>query len=125
MVVLGQKLLVRIKVFYSGKSDFFQSGCAGKGGCKVGICSCIRAKLVVLGQNLLYSCKVVVFGQSCILAKVVVFGQKLLYSGKVVLFGKIGTIWVKVVVFGVKLLYSDKRVVFGQKCLCSGKSGCI
>ena len=38
---------------------------------------CVRAKVVVSGQNWLYSGKVVVFEQSrCILAKPVVFGQK-------------------------------------------------
>ena len=40
-------------------------------------------------QKLLYSGKVVVFGQSdCIQAKVVVFVKKWFYSGKVLVFGK-------------------------------------
>ena len=43
---------------------------------------CIRAKLVVFGQNWLYSGKT-----GCIRAKVVALGQKRLYSGKVVVFG--------------------------------------
>ena len=38
---------------------------------------CIRAKMVVFGQKLMYSSKSV-----CIRAKVVVFGQKCLHSGK-------------------------------------------
>ena len=65
--------------------------------------SCIREK-VVIGQKLLYSCKVVVFGEkwlyskksSCIRAKVVVFGQNgfirinWYYSGKIVVHGQGG-----------------------------------
>ena len=44
----------------------------------------------------------------CIRVKVVVFGQKLLYLGKVFVFGKSGFIREKVVVFGQELLYSVK-----------------
>ena len=44
--------------------------------------------MVVFGQKLIYSCKVVEILQSgCILAKVILFGIKLLYSGNVVVFG--------------------------------------
>ena len=57
--------------------------------------------MVVIGQKRLYSCKIDALGQSgSIRAKVIVLGQKILYSGKsgcyrakVVVFGK------KVVVF--------------------------
>ena len=42
----------------------------------------------------------VVFLQSgCIRAKIVVFGQKLLYSGKIVVFGQNGSIRAKVILF--------------------------
>ena len=52
--------------------------------------------MVVKGQKLFYSVKLVVFGQKwsysdksgCIRVIAVVFGQKLLNSGKVVVFGK-------------------------------------
>ena len=57
--------------------------------------------MVVFGQKLLYSGKVVVFGQSCCIQ------EKVVYSGKVVLFrknclysGKSGSIQAKVDVFG-------------------------
>ena len=61
----------------------------GKNGCNL-------AKVVVLGQNWLYSgkrgsirAKGVLFGQNgCIQAEVVLFRQKWLYLGKVVLFGQ-------------------------------------
>ena len=67
--------------------------------------------MVVFGQKLLYSGKVVVFGQSgCIRAIVVVFGQKLLYSGK------IGCIRAKKVVLGQSGLIRSKVVVFQQIC---------
>ena len=52
----------------------------------------------------------------------------MLYSGKVVLFGQSGCIRAKVVVCGQKWLYSVKVVIFGQcsciweSVLCSGKS---
>ena len=102
-------------------------------------------KLVVLGQNWLYSEKVVVIGQNCcnpengcIRAKVVVFGkvvvfrQRCLYLDKNgYISGKSGCIRAKVVVFLAKWLYSVKAVVlgkvaiFGQNWLNSGKSGCI
>ena len=66
--------------------------------------------MFVIGQNLLYSGKVVVFRQKwlysdksdCIREKVVVFGQKLLDSGQAF-------------VYGSKWLYSGKVVVYGQK----------
>ena len=65
MVVFGQsgciwaKVVVFVKRLYLGKIG------------------CIRAKWLYLGQNWLFSGKVVVFGQSgCIRAKVVLFGQK-------------------------------------------------
>ena len=48
-----------------------------------------RAKVVVFGQEWMYSCKVVVILQTgCVRAKVVVIGQKWLYSGKIVNLGK-------------------------------------
>ena len=63
--------------------------------------------MVVLGQNRFYSRK-----SGSIQAKVVVFGQKLLYSAKVVVFGqkwfysgKSGCIREKMVLFGQKFLY--------------------
>ena len=43
--------------------------------------------MIVFGQKWLYSSK-----SGCIRAKVVLFRQKLLYSGKVVVFGKSGCI---------------------------------
>ena len=52
MVVFGQVVLFRQKLFYSYKS------------------SCIRAKVLVFRER------------GCVLAKMVVFGQKLMYSGK-------------------------------------------
>ena len=46
------------------------------------------AKMVVIEQKLLYSVKVVVFGQSgCNRAKLVVFEKKWFYSDKVVVYG--------------------------------------
>ena len=43
----------------------------------IGQSGCIRAKVVVFEQKLLYSEKVVVFGYSgCLRAKLVVFGQR-------------------------------------------------
>ena len=79
-----------------------------------------------MGQKLLYSGKVVVFGQGdcipekrlyscksgCARAKVVVFGQKWLYSGKVVFFGQ-------------KLSYSGKRALIRAKVVLFGDSGFI
>ena len=59
---------------------FVQSGYIGAKLIVFGL-SCIRAKVVVMGQSLLYS------------GKVVVFGQKWLYSGKVAVFGQSGCIW--------------------------------
>ena len=74
-------------------------GVFGKKIVAIGLYDCIRtkrfffrAKWFVFGQKLLYSGKVVVFGQSCSIykldkrccnrAKVVVIGQKWFYSGK-------------------------------------------
>ena len=55
---------------YSGRRLYLGKSC------------CIRAKMVVFGQNLLYLGKMVVLGKSgCILSK-------WLYSGKVVIFGE-------------------------------------
>ena len=48
---------------------------------------CIRVKVVIFGQKMLYSGK-----SGCIRAKVVVFGQRWLYSGKLVVFGYNGCI---------------------------------
>ena len=65
MVVFGKRGFILTKWLYPSKVVVFgQSGC-------------IRAKVVVVGQNLLYSNK-----SGCNGAKVVVFGQKWLYSGK-------------------------------------------
>ena len=45
---------------------------------------CIRAKVVVLGQNWLYSAReVVIWKKRCIRTKSVVFERKWLYSGKI------------------------------------------
>ena len=72
--------------------------------------------MVLLGQKLLYSLKVVEFGQGCcIRAKLVVIGQKCLYLGKS------GCVRAKMVLFrqkwfySAKWLYLGKVVVFGQK----------
>ena len=52
-----------------------------------------------------YSVNVVVFGQGgCIRAKVVVFGQKLLYKVKVVVLVQNGGFRARVIVFGQKWL---------------------
>ena len=72
----------------------------------------VYGKVNVIRQRWLLSEKVVEFGQSgCIRAKVVVFGQERLYSGKsgctrskVALFGQSGCIPAKVVVIGQKWL---------------------
>ena len=63
--------------------------------------------MVVIGKKLLYSSKVVVYGQSgFIRAKLLcsvqmdVFGSKWLYSSKVIVFGQGGCIREKIVVFG-------------------------
>ena len=58
--------------------------------------------MVEFGQKLVYSCRVVVFGQSGYSGKMVVFGQRLLYSSKVVAFGKKG-------------LYSEKNRLYSAK----------
>ena len=95
--------------------------------------------MVLLGQKLLYSDKMVVIGQGCcIWAKEDVFGQKWLYSGKrgcirvkVIVFRQIGSVRAKllysckVVVFGQKWLYSVKNGCIGAEWFCSGKNGCI
>ena len=72
MVVIGQKWLysyksgyIRVKVFVFGQGSRSRES------------SCIRAKLVVIGQREFFREKVVLFRQQCFL-----FGQKLLYSGK-------------------------------------------
>ena len=71
--------------------------------------------MVVFGQKLLYSGKLVVFGQrggiragGCIWAKMIVLGQIWLY------WGEYGCIRAKVVLFGKKWLYFGIMVVFGQ-----------
>ena len=66
--------------------------------------------MVEFGQKLVYSCGVVVFGQSGYSGKVVVFGQRLLYSSKVVAFGKKG-------------LYSEKIGCIRPKVVKLGKTG--
>ena len=65
MVLFGQSARILEKPFVIGQSD------------------CIRAKVVVLGEKLLYSGK-----RGSIRGKVVVFRQKWLYSSKVVVFGQ-------------------------------------
>ena len=78
--------------------------------------------MVLSGQLVCIGAKVFLIEQSgCTRAKVVVLGQKLLYSGKsgciwtkVVVYGQIGFIRANVVLFGQKLLLSGKVVVFGQ-----------
>ena len=78
MVVFGRSDVFGQKLLYSGKVLVFWKR------------KSIRAKVVVLGQNLFYTgrsgsirAKVVVFGQSsCIWAKVLVIGQKWIFSGK-------------------------------------------
>ena len=87
--------------------------------------------MVVFGQKLLNSGKVVSFGQGgCSRAKVHVFVQKYFYLGKVVLFGqnlfnsgKSGCFRAKVVVFPQRWLNSGNVVVFGKNILYSGKVG--
>ena len=62
---------------------------------------CIRAEL-------LYSDKVVVFGQKW-------FGQSNIIRAKVVVFGQSGCIKAIVVVFAQQLLYSGRVVIFGRE----------
>ena len=69
MVVFGQSALIGAKVVAFGKSDCIRAG------------GCIRAKVVVLGENYFIPVK-----PGCIRAKVVLFGQS-------------DCIWAKVVVF--------------------------
>ena len=82
---------------------FRQSGCIRAKWLYSGKDCCVRAKVVVVGQNWLYSGKI-----CCIRDKIFVFLQK-------------GSIWAKPVVFGQKLLYlgkllySVKVVVIEQK----------
>ena len=77
--------------------------------------SFIRAKVVVFGQELLYSGK-----RCCIRAKrlysdkVIVFGEIVVIHQKWLYSGKKGCIRAKVVVFVQKWLYSCKFVLFGQ-----------
>ena len=75
-------------------------------------------KVVLIGQS---GCKRATWFYS---GKVVVFGQQLLYSGKLVVFVHFCCIRT-VVLFAEKLLYSGKVVVIGQNLLFSGKSGCF
>ena len=66
-------------------------------------------KVVVFEQIWLYSCKVVVFGQTGCICRMSFLSGNWLYSGK------FGCIWAKVVVLEQKLLYSGKVVLFWQK----------
>ena len=52
----------------------------------------------------------------------VVFGQKLLYSGKVVVFRQTGCIWANVVVFGKVFVFGQSGCI-RSKWLYLGKSG--
>ena len=128
MVVIGKKWLysdksgyTRVKVFVFGQGSRNRES------------SCIRAKLVVIGQREFIGEKVVLFRQQCfysgkrccIRANVVVFGQTSFFGVKVVVFGQKWLYFCKVVVFGQKFLYSGKVVVFGQSCCILGKSGFI
>ena len=64
---------------------------------------------------------VVIRQSGCIRAKVVVFGQKMLYSGKS---GCVHAKWLclgKVVVFGQKLFYSGKSACIVAKVVVIGK----
>ena len=76
----------------------------------------------MFGKMWLYSCKSV-----CIRAGVVVFGQNWLYYGKMLYSGKIGCNWQKcsfsgkVAVFGMKWFYSGKSCSIRAKWLYSGK----
>ena len=76
--------------------------------------------MVVSGQRLFYSGKVVVFGHCCIRAKVVVFEISGCIPEKVVIIGQSGFIGASVPVFGqsgcilAKLLYLGEMVKFGQ-----------
>ena len=70
-------------------------------------------KLVVFGQNCLYSGKsCCIRGIGCIWEKIVLFGQNWLCSGKLGFFGK-------------KWLYSGKLVLFMQNWFYLGKIGSI
>ena len=108
--------------------------------------------MVVIGQKLLYSGKLVVIGQcvgirawwlfwgksGCIRANVVVLGQiwlysgkscciheKWLYSGKFVVFGQSGCNRAKWLYLGKSDFYRAKVVVFGIKVVVIGQIGCI
>ena len=63
--------------------------------------------MVVFGQSGCIPVKVVVFG------KVVVLGQNWLYSGEIDVFGQSGGIRAKVYVFEQKWLYTGKVIVIG------------
>ena len=97
---------------------FGQSGFFGKSGCIRGKVAAFMQGGCIMAQ-LWYSCK-----SCCNRAKVVVIGQKLLYSGKRgsirakwLYSSKSGCIRVKVVKFGKNCLYSNKVVLFGQRWL--------
>ena len=95
MVVFGQK------GFLFRQSGLFAKRC------------CIRAKVVIFGQNWLCS------------GKLVVFGQNGCNPVKWLFWGKRGCLRAKVAVFGQRWLYSGKLVVFGETWLYSGKSGSV
>ena len=83
---------------------------------------CIRVKVVVFGQKLLYLGKLVAFIQvGCIGARWLysgksgcIWGKKLLYSTKGILFVQIGCIQAKWLYFGKNELIRAKVVVFGK-----------
>ena len=81
MVVFGQGSCILANWLFSCKSGCIRESCCFRQS------GCIRLKVVLFGENLLYSGKC-----SCIRSKVNVFGQS-------------GIFWSKVVVFGQKLLY--------------------
>ena len=109
MVVFWLKLLcsgksgsvwANVVVFLQGECIWAKCLCS----CKVvifGQVGCIREKVVVIGQNLLYLGK-----RGCIRVKVVVIGKKLLFSDKMGIFGQKRWYSGKVVVFAQKWLYS-------------------
>ena len=66
------------------------------------------------------------------LGKMVIFGQKVFVSLKMVLFGQTGSIWARCMYLGKMWLYLGKRclylgkmVLFGQVSFILSKGGCI
>ena len=71
--------------------------------------SCIRAKLVVIGQREFIGEKVVLFRQQCFYS-----GKSCCIRANVVVFGQTSFFWVKVAVFEQSVFIRTNVVVIGQ-----------